>query len=104
MFRELNTDSLETELQNHELVFVQYGATWCGNCKITKPKVKRLAENNPNIEFLYVDAEHFPNSRKFAAVTNLPTFASFKKGHLVHQLQGNKIETINEVLDALTNN
>jgi thiol-disulfide isomerase/thioredoxin len=103
MYRELNSDSLNTEIENYELVFVQYGATWCGNCKITKPKVKRMAENHENIEFLYVDAEKFPNSRKLANVTNLPTFAAFKNGTLVHELQGNKIEILNEVLDAITN-
>lgn len=101
MYRELDSDNLDSEIKNNSLVFVQYGATWCGNCKITKPKVKRMAETYDNIEFLYVDAEQFPNSRKLATVSNLPTFASFKNGELIHQLQGNKLETITEVLDAI---
>ena len=37
-----------------------------------------------------VDAEKFPESRKLANVTNLPTFASFKNGVLVNQVQTNK--------------
>lgn len=104
MFTELTEDKLEQLLQANAKVMVQYGAAWCGNCKITKPKFKRMAEENPDIEFYYVDAELLPNSRKFADVTNLPTFAGFVNGQLVKQAQGNKVETIQEVRDAVASN
>lgn len=104
MFTELTADNLEIILKNNNKVMIQYGATWCGNCKITKPKFKRMAEENSGIEFYYVDAEKFPDSRKFADVSNLPTFAGFVNGELVKQLQGNKVEIIQEVCDAVTNN
>ncbi len=102
MFVELTEDTLEAELGKAQKVMVQYGATWCGNCKITKPKFKRMAEENPKISFFYVDAEKLPDSRKFADVSNLPTFAGFIDGKLVKQNQGNKVEIIQEVLDAVT--
>lgn len=102
MFTELTEDNLDQALRSNEKVMVQYGATWCGNCKITKPKFKRMAEENPDIAFYYVDAEKLPESRKFADVTNLPTFAGFVNGQLVKQAQGNKVETIQEVRDAVT--
>lgn len=104
MFTELTEDTLEQLLNTHEKVMVQYGASWCGNCKITKPKFKRMAEENPSIEFYYVDAEKLPNSRKFADVSNLPTFAGFVNGTLVKQAQGNKVEIIQEVKDAVAGN
>lgn len=102
MFLDLSEDNLGELLAENSLVMVQYGATWCGNCKITKPKFKRMAEENPLIAFYYIDAEKLPNSRKFANVSNLPTFAAFKNEKLVNEAQGNKIETIQAVLDALT--
>jgi len=104
MFSEITEDNLEQLLASNTKVMVQYGATWCGNCKITKPKFKRMAEENEGIEFYYVDAEKFPNSRKFADVSNLPTFAGFVNGALVKEAQGNKIETIQEVLHEVTAN
>lgn len=104
MFIELTEDTLEALLSSSDKVMVQYGASWCGNCKITKPKFKKMAEENPSIDFYYVDAEKLPNSRKFADVSNLPTFASFEHGKLAKQAQGNKVETIQEVLYAITNN
>jgi thiol-disulfide isomerase/thioredoxin len=104
MFSEITEDNLDQLLASNPKVMVQYGAGWCGNCKITKPKFKRMAEENADIEFYYVDAEKFPNSRKFANVSNLPTFAGFVNGSLVKEAQGNKIETIQEVLHEVTTN
>jgi thiol-disulfide isomerase/thioredoxin len=42
MFSEITEDNLEQLLASNPKVMVQYGATWCGNCKITKPKFKRI--------------------------------------------------------------
>jgi len=102
MFTDLIEDNLGELLAKNSHVMVQYGATWCGNCKITKPKFKRMAEENEGIAFYYIDAEKLPNTRKFANVSNLPTFAAFNNGELVMEAQGNKVETIQAVLDALT--
>jgi thiol-disulfide isomerase/thioredoxin len=104
MFIEAKADDLKSQIEEHQKVMVQYGATWCGNCKITKPKFKRFARAHEDILFVYVDAEKYPESRKLANVSNLPTFASFKDGKLVEEAQGNKIETIEQVLNAVTSN
>ena len=102
--KELEADILEQIVAGNSKVMVQYGATWCGNCKLTKPKFKKVASENEGIEFVYVDAEKFPNSRKLAEVNNLPTFAGFVNGQLVKQAQGNKIEVIEDVLHEVANN
>ena len=86
------------------LVFVQFGAGWCGNCKIMKPKFKKYASETPNATFVYVDAEAFTESRKLAKVDNLPTFAAFKNGALVNQVQTNKAEILKQFIDEITGN
>ena len=45
--------------------------------------------------FLIIDAEKNPNSRKLADDRNSPTFASFRNGKLVNQIQTNKIDLFN---------
>ena len=69
---ELTQDNLQEIIAANPLVFVQFGAGWCGNCKIIKPKFKKYAAETPNATFVYVDAEAFPESRKLAKVDNLP--------------------------------
>ena len=102
MLQELDKDNLAEIIAVNYTVVVQYSASWCGNCRIMKPKLKKLASENENIAFVIVDAENFPESRKLANVDNLPTFASFKNGVFVNQTQTNKadvlIDFVNEVL------
>ncbi len=98
MFQELDQDNLAEIVANNETVVVQYAASWCGNCRIMKPKFKVLASQNESIPFVIVDAEQFPNSRQLAKVDNLPTFATFKNGVLVNQTQTNKAEVLAELV------
>lgn len=102
--KELEIDNLQEIVENNEHVFVQYGAGWCGNCKIMKPKFKKFARETENAEFYYVDAEKLPESRKLANVNNLPTFAYFKNGKLEAQEQTNKADVLKAFIDEATIN
>jgi len=104
MLVELAEDNLAEIIAQNETVMVQFSATWCGNCRLMKPKFKRLSNDNENTTFVIVDAEKFPLSRKLAAVNNLPTFASFKGGQLVNQVQTNKEEQLKSLIDEITLN
>lgn len=104
MLKELETDTLQELINNSETVMVQYSASWCGNCRIMKPKFKKLATENDGLTFVIVDAEKFPESRKLANVNNLPTFASFKGGKLINQVQTNKIDGLIDLLNEVTHN
>ena len=101
MFTEIAQDNLAEVITQNETVVVQFSATWCGNCRIMKPKFKKLASENESIPFLMVDAEKFPESRKLATVDNLPTFATFKNGALVNQTQTNKVEVLTELVNEV---
>ncbi len=98
---DLEQDNLDQFVKENSKVLVQYGAGWCGNCRMIKPKIKNMAGEHEDITFVYVDAEKLPNSRKLANVTNLPTFAAFSGGEFVEQTQGNKIEIVQELVDKL---
>ena len=104
MFTELTEDTLESTVKSNDTVLVQYSAGWCGNCRIMKPKFKRMAAEHENAEFVMVDAEKLPESRKMANVDNLPTFAAFKNGQLVKQIQTNKADVLKEFVDEVTRN
>jgi thiol-disulfide isomerase/thioredoxin len=102
MLIELTDDTLAQLVADNQKVVVQFSASWCGNCRIMKPKFKKLSTENEAITFAIVDAENFPESRKLANVSNLPTFATFVNGKLVNETQTNKqevlIELVNEIL------
>ena len=101
MLIELNEDTLQDLVSQNEKVVVQFSASWCGNCRIMKPKFKKLATENEKITFVLVDAENSPESRKLANVSNLPTFATFVNGKLVNETQTNKAELLIELVNEI---
>jgi thioredoxin len=103
MFKELENDTLKNEVDTGDLTFVQYSASRCGNCRMLKPTFKRLGQESA-ANFVIVDAEKYPNSRNLAQVTNLPTFAAFRNGELVKQVQTNKPALLKEFINEITNN
>jgi thiol-disulfide isomerase/thioredoxin len=104
MLTELTNDSLQEIVSKEETVIVQYSAGWCGNCRIMKPKFKKLARENEAAAFVIVDAEKNPESRKLAKVDNLPTFAAFRNGKIVNQVQTNKFDLLKELVHEVTDN
>ena len=104
MFQEITEDNLPQIVSENKTVVVQFAAAWCGNCRIMKPKFKKLASENDSVAFVIVDAEKFPESRKMAKVDNLPTFATYKDGVFVNQVQTNKFEILNDLVNEVTNN
>lgn len=104
MLQELEKDNLADIVASQPVVVVQYSASWCGNCRIMKPKFKKMAAENENVTFVIADAENFPESRKLARVDNLPTFATFRNGTLVNQVQTNKVEILTDLVNEVTSN
>jgi thiol-disulfide isomerase/thioredoxin len=101
MLTEITDDSLAQIVKDNPKVVVQFSASWCGNCRIMKPKFKKLAAENESIAFVLVDAEKFPESRKLATVDNLPTFATFENGAKVNQVQTNRFEGLKDLVNEI---
>ena len=104
MLIELQDDNLQQIVNDHKEVIVQYSAGWCGNCRLMKPKFKRLSTENDTITFVIADAEKYPGSRKLASVKNLPTFAIFKNGELANQVQTTKEEQLKNLINEIAGN
>ncbi len=104
MLIEMTEDKLQEIVASNDKVIVQYSASWCGNCRIIKPKFKKLAAENESMTFVLVDAENAPESRKLANVSNLPTFAAFSNGKLIKETQTNKAEVLAELVSEISAN
>lgn len=101
MYLEVTEDNLQEIVTDNDKVVVQYSAGWCGNCRIMKPKFKKLSREMDGVQFVMIDAEKNPNSRQLATVDNLPTFAVFQGGSLLNQTQTNKFDVLKELVDEV---
>ena len=52
----------------------------------------------------YTKLDVWLESRKLANVNNLPTFAAFKNGSLINQVQTNKFELLKDLVDEVARN
>ncbi|MDX8553415.1 thioredoxin family protein [Tenacibaculum sp. 1B UA] len=101
MVQELSQDNLSEVVADNKKVIVQFSASWCGNCRIMKPKFKKLSSENEDMVFVIADAEKFTESRKLADVSNLPTFATYIDGKLVNQTQTNKFDVLKDLVNEV---
>ena len=92
----------EVLAQNPKVV-VKYFADWCGSCKLFAPKFKRMSDDPAyaGVIFIEVNAEHNPEARKAAGVSNLPFLATFKDGALVAGAASNKEDVAKELIAQL---
>lgn len=80
MLIELSSDNLSEIVSNNENVVAIYGAPWCGNCRILKPHIKKLAEEDHTRMYVYVDASKHDESTKLSDIRNLPSISTFVNG------------------------
>lgn len=57
-----NLAEFEKLIKENQLVVVDFHATWCGPCKLIAPKLKKFAEETPNVVFAKVDVDEVPVS------------------------------------------
>lgn len=71
------TDSNFKEQIKEGKVLVDCFATWCGVCKMLKPKLEAL---NTDYKILFLDVDKCPKSAKELGVNNLPAIIIYKDG------------------------
>lgn len=74
---------------------------WCGPCKVIAPKFKELAEKYVDVVFLKLDCneENRPLAKELK-IRVVPTFKILKKGEVVTEVTGAKLEKLVEVIEA----
>ena len=90
-----NLSALEAvDFQNKVLnaetpVLVEFGATWCGPCKMLEPVLISLADDyDGRVDFYSVDVDQNSELVMTYGVMGVPTLILFRRGEPVHRLTG----------------
>ena len=81
-------------------VLVDFGATWCGYCRIMAPVVEELAEKyNDTVKIFKVDVDADEALAARLDVTAFPTFILFKDGaEVARQTGASSIEELERMI------
>jgi len=89
---ELTEDTFSAEVYESDIpVIVDFGAVWCGPCKMLDPIVEELADDwAGKAKFTHIDVDHNPNLAIQFSVMGVPTLMLFKGGEIVARMSGYK--------------
>ncbi|MEX2245159.1 MAG: thioredoxin [Dehalococcoidia bacterium] len=98
---ELYEDTFDGTLEEHDLLFVDFYADWCGPCKAVAPVVERVArEYAGRVAFGKLNTEGNPLIARRYGIRSIPTMMVFARGKPVSRAGGFQPETrIRAMLD-----
>ena len=85
---ELTGENFESSVAEHDVLFVDFWASWCGPCRQFAPTYEAASEANPDLTFGSVNTEEQHALAAAAQVTSIPTLMAFRQGVLVFAQPG----------------
>jgi thioredoxin 1 len=85
---ELTGENFESSVEEHEVLFVDFWASWCGPCRQFAPTYEAASEANPDFTFGSVNTEEQHALSATAQVSSIPTLMVFRDGILVFSQPG----------------
>jgi thioredoxin 1 len=98
---EVNEKNFKSEVLEAEgPVLVDFGAVWCGPCKMLDPLVEEMAEDwGESVKVVKLDIDNNVNVAMSFQVMSVPTLMLFKDGEPVERMTGFKPK--NKILEKL---
>jgi thioredoxin 1 len=75
-----NESQIQSLLDEKSPVVVMFSASWCGPCKVFKPKFEAASSENPDVTFAYCDIEETQGLSRDVSIQSVPTVVSFVNG------------------------
>jgi thioredoxin 1 len=85
---ELTGENFESSVASHDILFVDFWASWCGPCLQFAPTYEAASEAHPDLAFGSVNTEEQQSLAAAAQVSSIPTLMAFREGILVFSQPG----------------
>ncbi len=88
----VTASNIEEILAKHEIVFLDFWASWCEPCKVFGPIFDTVAHKNPDVFFGKVNTESELELSADFAVRSIPTLVVMKNRTIIYSEAGMKPE------------
>ena len=79
---------------------IKFSASWCQPCKVLKPIMDEVKNENPNVIFENIDVDQNKDFAMQSGVTSVPTVIIYKNGNEASRFSGVKTKTtINNIIN-----
>lgn len=99
---EITQENLTQNVENSDILFLDFWADWCGPCKQFGPIFEAASEKHADITFGKVDTEDQQQLAVAAGITSIPTIMGFREGVLVFSQPGAlNAQQFDQIIDAV---
>ncbi|WP_237184939.1 thioredoxin [Rothia nasimurium] len=99
---EITQENLTQNVENSDILFLDFWADWCGPCKQFGPIFEAASEKHADITFGKVDTEDQQQLAAAAGITSIPTIMGFREGVLVFSQPGAlNAQQLDQIIDAV---
>lgn len=89
----LSGENFKTTLASHEVVVVDFFATWCGPCRMIAPFLEEISQEIQEVKIFKVDIDQAPDIASEYGIMSVPTLILFKNGQKVSSCVGGASKT-----------
>jgi len=75
---DITKDTLQSTIEDNEIVLIDFWAAWCGPCRSFAPTYEKISEKYPNITFAKVDTEAEQELAANFGIRSIPTLVAFR--------------------------
>ena len=85
---DLGADTFEKAIEEHDILLVDWWASWCGPCRMFAPVYEAASEQHTDVTFASVSTEEEQALAAAAGIRSIPTLMAFREGVLVFNQAG----------------